>query len=354
MLGKMISRKAHILEEQCAGHKMVNSRYEKQEDKLCGAKILITGGTGTFGKAFLDRCLEQGAEEVRILSRDEKKQYDMSQIYKKNDNVKFYLGDIRDKRTVDNAMYGVDYVFHAAAMKQVPSCEAFPMEAVATNINGSHNVLSSAVQKRVKKVVCLSTDKAVYPTSAMGMTKAYMEKLALQKAAENSRTEFVITRFGNLVASRGSAVPLFIEQVENGLPITITDPKMTRFMMTVGEATDLVEKAFYSGKNGELLVKQASSCSTGDLAKAVCRYLALPEDYPIEIIGSRPGEKMHESLLTEEEARNAFTKGDFIVVPKNETGFPKLNVPYTSDTADRMSEDEVLDLIKEVFEGGAD
>lgn len=322
------------------------------KDEIRNAKILITGGTGTFGNAFLDRCLEQGAAEVRILSRDEKKQYDMSQIYKKHENVKFYLGDIRDKRTVDNAMYGVDYVFHAAAMKQVPSCEAFPMEAVATNINGSFNVLSAAVQKHVKKVVCLSTDKAVYPTSAMGMTKAYMEKLALQKATEGSRTEFVITRFGNLVASRGSAVPLFIEQVENGLPITITNPDMTRFMMTVSEATDLVEKAFRIGKNGELLVKQAPSCSTGDLAKAVCRYLNLPEDYPTEIIGSRPGEKMHEALLTKEEAENAVVKGDFIVVTKNELALTPLNVPYTSDTARRMSEDEVLDLIEDVFKGG--
>ena len=329
-----------------------NNPEEKRRHSLQNAKILITGGTGTFGNAFLDRCLEQGAAEVRILSRDEKKQYDMSQVYKKHSNVKFYLGDIRDKRTVDNAMYGVDYVFHAAAMKQVPSCEAFPMEAVATNINGSYNVLSAAVQKHVKKVVCLSTDKAVYPTSAMGMTKAYMEKLALQKANEGSHTEFVITRFGNLVASRGSAVPLFIEQVENGLPITITNPAMTRFMMTVSEATDLVERAFYIGRNGDLLVKQASSCTTGDLAKVVCRYLNLPEDYPTEIIGSRPGEKMHESLLTEEEAEFAAVKGDFIVVSKRNGYAKPLDVPYSSDTAPRMTEDEVLALIESVFKGG--
>lgn len=342
---------------------MLGNRFDKKyslkgrpprekTNELRGAKILITGGTGTFGRAFLDRCLEEDAEEVRILSRDEKKQYDMAQLYKKHGNVKFYLGDIRDKRTVDNAMYGVDYVFHAAAMKQVPSCETFPMEAVATNINGSYNVMSSAVQKHVKKVVCLSTDKAVYPTSAMGMTKAYMEKLALQKAAENSRTEFVITRFGNLVASRGSAVPLFMEQVENGLPITITDPNMTRFMMTVSEAANLVETAFRIGNNGELLVKQAPSCSTGDLAKAVCRYFDLSEDYPTEIIGARPGEKMHEALLTEEEAENATIKGDFIVVSKSNTSYVPLIVPYTSDTARRMDEDEVLALIEHVFEGG--
>ena len=191
---------------------------------IANSVILITGGTGTFGNAFLDKCLEQGAAEVRIFSRDEKKQYDMAQRYRQYDNIKFYLGDVRDKHSIDVAMYGVDYVFHAAAMKQVPSCEAFPMEAVRTNIEGSNNVITSAVQKKVKKIVCLSTDKAVYPTSAMGMTKAYMEKLALQRAADQNRTEICVTRFGNLVASRGSAVPLFIEQVQNGLPITITDP----------------------------------------------------------------------------------------------------------------------------------
>lgn len=353
MLGKRFGRKtAHNYDSHTSARSDYDGGYVKT-DKLCDAKILITGGTGTFGRAFLDRCLEEGAAEVRILSRDEKKQYDMAQIYKSHKNVKFYLGDIRDKRTVDNAMYGADYVFHAAAMKQVPSCEAFPMEAVATNINGSNNVFSSAVQKHVKKVVCLSTDKAVYPTSAMGMTKAYMEKLAMQKAAENTRTEFVITRFGNLVASRGSAVPLFIEQVENGLPITITNPAMTRFMMTVGEATDLVEQAFNIGRNGDLLVKQAPSCSTGDLAKAVCKYLNLPEGYPTEIIGSRPGEKMHESLLTEEEAEFATVVGNFIVVEKRYEDVEALGVPYTSDTAQRMSEDEVLALIENVFRGGA-
>lgn len=223
---------------------------------LGGATVLITGGTGTFGSAFLDECLKAGAGEVRIFSRDEKKQYDMAQRYQGHKNVKFYLGDVRDKRSIDSAMYGVDFVFHAAAMKQVPSCEGFPMEAVKTNINGSDNILVAAIQKRVKKVVCLSTDKAVYPTSAMGMTKAYMEKLAIQKATQGP-TEICITRFGNLVASRGSVVPLFIEQAQNGLPITITDPDMTRFMMTVKEATSLVKQAFYGGKSGDLLVKQA-------------------------------------------------------------------------------------------------
>lgn len=321
---------------------------------LAGSKILITGGTGTFGSAFLDKALAAGAEEVRIFSRDEKKQYDMAQRYRKHDNVRFFLGDIRDRRSIDSAMQGVDYVFHAAAMKQVPSCEQFPLEAIKTNINGSDNVLSLAIQKRVKKVVCLSTDKAVYPTSAMGMTKAYMEKLAMQKAADQNRTEICVTRFGNLVASRGSAVPLFIEQVQNGMPITITDPEMTRFMMTVRDATDLVEQAFMIGENGDLLVKRSKACTTGDLAKAVCRYLNLPEDYQTEIIGIRPGEKMHEALLTEEEAYLARMKGDYMVVSHKREHYGILEAEYRSDLAERMSADDVLRLIESVFEEGAE
>lgn len=320
---------------------------------LGGSTVLITGGTGTFGSAFLEECLEAGAEEVRIFSRDEKKQYDMAQRYRGNSNVRFFLGDVRDKRTVDAAMWGVDFVFHAAAMKQVPSCESFPMEAVKTNINGSDNVLTSAIQKRVKKVVCLSTDKAVYPTSAMGMTKAYMEKLAMQKATQQSNTEICITRFGNLVASRGSAVPLFIEQVQNGLPITITEPGMTRFMMTVREAVSLVRQAFYGGQNGELLVKRAAACTVGDLAQAVREYMKLPEDYPVEYIGMRPGEKMHEALLTEEEAEMAEMRGDFIVVRRGLTPGTALTTPYKSDMAERMDKAAVLSLIQSVFEEGA-
>lgn len=321
---------------------------------LAGSKILITGGTGTFGSAFLDKALAAGAEEVRIFSRDEKKQYDMAQRYRKHDNVRFFLGDIRDRRSIDSAMQGVDYVFHAAAMKQVPSCEQFPLEAIKTNINGSDNVLSLAIQKRVKKVVCLSTDKAVYPTSAMGMTKAYMEKLAMQKAADQNRTEICVTRFGNLVASRGSAVPLFIEQVQNGMPITITDPEMTRFMMTVREATDLVEQAFMIGENGDLLVKRSKACTTGDLAKAVCRYLNLPADYQTEIIGIRPGEKMHEALLTEEEAYLARMKGDYMVVSHKREHYGILEAEYRSDLAERMSAGDVLRLIESVFEEGTE
>lgn len=322
------------------------------KNRLTNSVVLITGGTGTFGSAFLAKCLEEGAKEVRIFSRDEKKQYDMAQLNRQHENVKFYLGDVRDKHTIDVAMRGVDYVFHAAAMKQVPSCEAFPMEAVKTNINGSQNVLTSAIQKHVKKVVCLSTDKAVYPTSAMGMTKAFMEKIALQKAAQQKGTEICITRFGNLVASRGSAVPLFIEQVQNGLPVTITDPDMTRFMMTVDEATDLVSKAFTLGRNGELLVKQSKACTTGDVARAVCRYLNLPEDYPQEIIGIRAGEKMHEALLTEEEADNAIVKGEYLVVSRGNQKIRRVEPTYRSELAERMTEDDCLHLIENVFKGG--
>lgn len=341
------------------GRKNRNNDYQKQEHALWGSKILITGGTGTFGNAFLDRCLECGAREVRIFSRDEKKQYDMAQRYRNHKEVKFYLGDIRDKRTIDAAIGGVNYVFHAAAMKQVPSSERFPMEALKTNIQGSENLLVSAIQHHVKRVVCLSTDKAVYPTSAMGMTKAYMEKLAFQKAMQARKTDIIVTRFGNLVASRGSAVPLFFEQVEHGMPITITEPDMTRFMMTAKEAVELVEKAFTTGENGDLLVKKSKACTTGDLAKAVCRYLDLPEDYPISAIGIRPGEKMHESLLTEEEADIAFEKGDYFVVGRNRSRPSTQNdapreIPdiYTSDKAERMTEDEILALIEHVFEEG--
>ena len=314
---------------------------------LSGKIILITGGTGTFGNAFLDKCLAKGAREIRIFSRDEKKQYDMAQKYRQRRNIKFFLGDVRDKSTVDAAMCGVEYVFHAAAMKQVPSCENFPMEAVKTNIEGSYHVLTSSVQNHVQKVVCLSTDKAVYPTSAMGMTKAYMEKLAFQAAESQSTTSICVTRFGNLIASRSSAVPLFVEQARNGLPITITDPNMTRFMMTAEEAADLVERAFMFGANGELLVKQAKSCTTGDLVKAVFRYLKLPADYPTNIIGVRAGEKMHEALLTEEEAENAREDGSFLIV-NHKQGY-KITVPYKSDLAEKMSEDDVFHLIESVF-----
>lgn len=320
-------------------------------DTLLGAKVLITGGTGTFGSAFLEKCLKEGAKEVRIFSRDEKKQYDMAQKYR-GQNVRFFLGDVRDRSTIDPAMRRVDFVFHAAAMKQVPSCESFAMEAVKTNILGSQNVIDSAIAHGVDKVVCLSTDKAVYPTSAMGMTKAYMEKLAMQKSQEMVGTRFCVTRFGNLVASRGSAVPLFIDQVKNGMPITITDPSMTRFLMTVADAVDLVGEAFAIGQNGEILVKKAAACTTGDLAKAVCKFMDLPEDYPVNIIGIRPGEKMHEALLTDEEMAYAQERGDYVIASRSFPGTGWISNTHKSECAPRMNENQVLDLIRSVYEGG--
>lgn len=316
---------------------------------LSGAVVVITGGTGTFGSAFLDRCLAEGAEEVRIFSRDEKKQYDMAQMYRDHDNVTFILGDVRDAKTLTPVMRGADFVFHAAAMKQVPSCECFPMEAVKTNIVGSDNVLMAALQQHVKKVVCLSTDKAVYPTSAMGMTKAYMEKLAMQRALEQRKTEICITRFGNLVASRGSAVPLFMEQIRNGLPITITEPEMTRFVMTVDEAIDLVSKAFSCGQNGDLLVKRGNSCTTGTLAKAVCRFMNIPDDYPVKIIGARAGEKMHESLLTDEEAQYAIPNGDYAIVRRGHKRDCDQIDSFRSDHAYLLNVDETVALLERVF-----
>lgn len=321
---------------------------------LKGATVLITGGTGTFGHAFLDKCLAAEAGEVRIFSRDEKKQYDMACMYREYPQVRFFLGDIRDRATIDPAMEDVDFVFHAAAMKQVPSCEKFPMEAVKTNIIGSRNTLDSAIAHKVRKVVCLSTDKAVYPTSAMGMTKAYMEKLALQAAARNAGTDVVITRFGNLIASRGSAVPLFIEQVQNGMPITITDPEMTRFIMTPEEAADLVETAFKIGKNGQILVKKSASSSTGALAAAVERWMGLPEDYPVKYIGMRPGEKMNESLLTEEEAAYAVEEGDYLVVDRRYGKGEKIDIPYRSDLSRMMDVPEIITLIRKLYKEDKD
>lgn len=316
-------------------------------DMLNGSTVLITGGTGTFGSAFLSKCLASNAKEVRIFSRDEKKQYDMAQKYRYTNSVTFYLGDVRDRSTVDAAMKGVDYVFHAAAMKQVPSCENFPMEAVKTNIQGSLNVIEAAIANNVKKIVCLSTDKAVYPTSAMGMSKAYMERIAFSKAKERSGTKICVTRFGNLVASRGSAIPLFVEQAKRGLPITITDPAMTRFVMTVDDAVDLVKWAFENGNNGDLLIKRTAACSTGDMADAAIRILELSEDYPVEVIGKRPGEKMHEALLTDEEAECAEMLGGIIKVPLEKTRGAGIGIPYKSNLAEQLGVREVLRMVKQ-------
>ncbi len=276
--------------------------------------ILITGGTGTFGKAFLKRILTYSPREIRIFSRDEAKHYVMMQEFKKYNNIKFIIGDIRDKSTVDAAMKNVNYVFHAAAMKQVPICELNPIEAMKTNIQGSDNVLTSAITHGVKKIVCLSTDKAVYPISTMGATKLCMEKLALQKAMNQNETQICITRFCNLISSNGSVVPLFINQIQNNLPLTVTNPDMVRFIMSVNDAIDLVEFAFKYGEHGKIYIKNSSPCVLSDLIQAIKIHMKVDDNYPITIIGSRPGEKQIELLFTNEEAQCLEITNSYIAI----------------------------------------
>ena len=280
-----------------------------------GKTLLITGGTGSFGNAVLDRFLNTDIAQIRIFSRDEKKQHDMRQKYN-NDKLKFYIGDVRDKRSVDYAMSGVDYVFHAAALKQVPSCEFYPMEAVKTNVIGTENVLDSAVEAGVKKVICLSTDKAVYPINAMGISKAMMEKVMGAKARNAQKTVICATRYGNVMASRGSVIPLFASQIMSGDPLTVTDPNMTRFLMSLEEAVELVLYAFKNGKPGDIFVQKAPACTVEILAMAVRDLFEAQND--IKIIGTRHGEKLYETLLTREEMAVAKDlPGYFRIVPDN-------------------------------------
>lgn len=272
--------------------------------------LLITGGTGSFGNAVLKRFLETNIKEIRIFSRDEKKQEDMRIKYN-NEKLKFYIGDVRDSQSIDNAMVGVDYIFHAAALKQVPSCEFFPVEAVKTNVIGTNNVLTSAVNHEVKKVIVLSTDKAAYPINAMGMSKAMMEKVAVAKGRELKEGQTIIcrTRYGNVMASRGSVIPLFCDQIAEDKPLTITNPNMTRFMMTLDDAVDLVIYAFENGKQGDLFVQKAPAATIDTLAKAV---LELKEsNSEIQYIGTRHGEKLYEVLVTKEEMLNAEDMGNY-------------------------------------------
>ena len=289
-------------------------------NNFSGAKLLITGGTGSFGNAVLNRFLETDIGEIRIFSRDEKKQDDMRHEFQAKmpdvaGKIKFYIGDVRDLRSVKNAMHGVDYIFHAAALKQVPSCEFFPIEAVKTNVLGTENVLTAAIDAGVKRVICLSTDKAAYPVNAMGTSKAMMEKVVVAKSRTVSpdATTICCTRYGNVMCSRGSVIPLWIEQIKAGNPITITEPKMTRFIMSLDEAVDLVLFAFENGVSGDILVQKAPACTIETLAKAVCR-LFNPET-EIKVIGIRHGEKMYETLLTNEECSGALDMGDFYRVP---------------------------------------
>ena len=277
--------------------------------------LMITGGTGSFGNAVLKRFLDSDLKEIRIFSRDEKKQDDMRKKYN-HPKLKFYIGDVRDYQSVLNATRGVDYIFHAAALKQVPSCEFYPLEAVKTNVLGTENVLEAAIQSGVNRVVCLSTDKAVYPINAMGISKAMMEKVIVAKSRTVDDTKTVIcgTRYGNVMAFRGSVIPLFIEQIRAGQPITITDPNMTRFMMTLADAVDLVLYAFEHGNNGDIFVQKAPAATVEVLAQALTQLLSKPE-HPINIIGTRHGEKLYEALLSREEMACAEDMGDYFRVP---------------------------------------
>ncbi len=277
--------------------------------------LLITGGTGSFGSAVLKKFVDTNIAEIRIFSRDEKKQDDMRKLYSSS-RLKFYIGDVRDYQSILNASRGVDYIFHAAALKQVPSCEFHPMEAVKTNVLGTENVLEAAIQNQVKRVVCLSTDKAVYPINAMGISKAMMEKVMVAKSRnlDDARTVICGTRYGNVMASRGSVIPLFIEQIRAGKPLTITDPNMTRFMMTLADAVDLVLYAFEHGNNGDLFVQKAPAATVETLAHALTDLIGKP-DHPIQVIGTRHGEKLYEALLSREEMACAEDMGEYFRVP---------------------------------------
>ncbi len=291
-----------------------------------GKTLLITGGTGSFGNAVLNRFLRTDIGEIRVFSRDEKKQDDMRHEFQVKmpevaDKIKFYIGDVRDLASVKNAMHGVDYIFHAAALKQVPSCEFFPIEAVKTNVLGTENVLTAAIEADVKNVVCLSTDKAAYPVNAMGTSKAMMEKVIVAKSrtVAEEKTKICCTRYGNVMCSRGSVIPLWIEQIKSGNPITITDGTMTRFIMSLDEAVDLVLFAFEHGKTGDILVQKAPACTIQTQAEAVCELFGGDKE-KIKVIGIRHGEKMYETLLTNEECANAVDMGNFYRVPSDKRG----------------------------------
>jgi len=329
--------------------------------------LLITGGTGSFGNAVLDRFLNTDIGEIRIFSRDEKKQDDMRKKYN-NSKIKFYIGDVRDLQSIKAAMYDVDYVFHAAALKQVPSCEFFPLEAVKTNVIGTDNVLTAAIEAGVKKVICLSTDKAAYPVNAMGTSKAMMEKVFVAKSRTVSPKKTLIcgTRYGNVLCSRGSVVPLFIEQLKSGKPLTITEPKMTRYIMSLEEAVELVAFAFENAESGDIMVQKAPACTIEVLAQAVKELFGVESE--TKIIGIRHGEKMYETLLTNEECANAIDMGDFYRVPadKRDLNYDKYFTDgnegrtqleeYNSNNTELLNVEEVkaklltLDYIKEELE----
>ena len=329
-----------------------------------GKVLMITGGTGSFGHAVLNRFLDTDIKEIRIFSRDEKKQDDMRHAYC-NDKIKYYIGNVRNKQSVKDAMYGVDYIFHAAALKQVPSCEFFPMEAVETNVLGTNNVLTAAIEAGVKKVICLSTDKAAYPVNAMGTSKAMMEKVFVAKSrtVDPEKTLICGTRYGNVMCSRGSVIPLFIEQIKQGLPLTVTEPTMTRFIMSLEEAVELVLFAFEHADSGDIMIQKAPACTIGDLAQAVKELFHA--DNEIKTIGIRHGEKMYETLLTNEECAHALDMGNFYRVPADNRGlnYDKYFIlgdaereymrEFNSNNTKRLNVDEVkeqlmqLDYIRE-------
>ncbi|HHU95636.1 MAG TPA: polysaccharide biosynthesis protein [Petrimonas sp.] len=324
--------------------------------------LLITGGTGSFGNAVLKRFLDSDIKEIRIFSRDEKKQDDMRHKLQ-NEKVKFYIGDVRDKRSVDGAMYGVDYIFHAAALKQVPSCEFFPIQAVKTNIFGTENVLDSAIEHGVKNVVVLSTDKAAYPINAMGISKAMMEKVTIAKGRQlgkNAKTTICCTRYGNVMASRGSVIPLWIDQIEKGEDITITDPNMTRFMMTLDDAVDLVIYAWQHGENGDLFVQKAPAVTLDVLANSIMELLKIKTD--IRVIGTRHGEKLYETLVTREEMARAEDMGNYFRIPCDTRdlnydkyfvkGQEKVSImeDYHSHNTYRLNQKEMVELLLKLDE----
>lgn len=329
--------------------------------------LLITGGTGSFGNAALKRFLNTSVKEIRVFSRDEKKQDDMRRLYK-NDKIKFYIGDVRDIESIKNAMYNVDYIFHAAALKQVPSCEFFPLEAVKTNVIGTDNVLTTAIEAGAKKVICLSTDKATYPINAMGISKAMMEKILIAKSRTVSPDKTLIcgTRYGNVIASRGSVIPLFVEQIKNGQPLTVTDPNMTRFLMSIDEAIELVIFAFENANSGDIMVQKAPASTIGDLAQAV-KELFNAEN-KIKVIGTRHGEKLYETLLTREEHNRAEDMGGFYRVPadKRDLNYDKYFIEgnkqlsksneYNSHNTERLNINQIkekllsIDYIKKELE----
>lgn len=332
------------------------------ESIFTGKTLLITGGTGSFGNAVLRRFLKTDIGEIRIFSRDEKKQDDMRKIYN-NPKLKFYIGDVRDYNSVLDAMRGVDFVFHAAALKQVPSCEFYPIQAVQTNVLGTENVLNAAIANNVKRVVCLSTDKAAYPINAMGMSKALMEKVIVAKGRnlKDSETTICLTRYGNVMASRGSVIPLFIDQMRKGNPITITDPKMTRFMMSLDQAVDLVLFAFENGKSGDLFIQKSPAATIELLANTMKNLFNKPEQ-EIKIIGTRHGEKLYEVLMTKEEKVRAIDMGNYFRVPADdrdlnyskyfENGEEVITQAeeYNSHNTHRLNEEELKEMLLNLYE----